>query len=122
VRWLGRLRHDLVKRMLWPARDRRDAGGTAGPGELVPTLVDDEGGPIEAAALWALLRADAPAGAPSAALDRFGEEVVGAARAAMRSDLEGVLALEGAFDELARIVNGDSENQPTARRGPGDRR
>ena len=27
LEWLARVRHDLVKRLVWPARDRRDIGG-----------------------------------------------------------------------------------------------
>ena len=46
--WLARVRHDLVKRLVWPARDRRDMGGNPAPGELVPDLIDDEGRPITA--------------------------------------------------------------------------
>jgi hypothetical protein len=34
--WLARVRHDLVKRLVWPARDRRDVGGAPAPGELAP--------------------------------------------------------------------------------------
>ena len=49
--WLARVRHDLVKRLVWPARDRRDMGGNPAPGELVPDLIDDEGRPITAPAL-----------------------------------------------------------------------
>ena len=40
--WLARVRHDLVKRIVWPARDRRDMGGAPKPGELVPDLIDEE--------------------------------------------------------------------------------
>jgi hypothetical protein len=39
--WLARVRHDLVKRLVWPARDRRDIGGAPAPGELAPRLIDD---------------------------------------------------------------------------------
>src|SRR5665213_1425681 len=38
--WLARLQHDLVKRLLWPARDRRDLGGAPAPGELARSLDD----------------------------------------------------------------------------------
>jgi hypothetical protein len=95
--WLARVRHDLVKRLVWPARDRRDAGGSPAPGELVPRLIDDEGRPATAATLWSALAADAPgldANAFAAALARAGA-------AAAAGDVDGVLALEPAFDELA---------------------
>jgi hypothetical protein len=96
--WLARLRHDLVKRLVWPARDWRDAGGTPAPGELVPRLIDDEGRPATAAALWAALAADAPAGLD---LDAFAAALARAGAAAAAGDIGGVLALEPAFDDLA---------------------
>ena len=102
--WLARVRHDLVKRLLWAARDRRDLGGPPRPGELVATLFDEEGRPCTAATLWAALRADAP-GTAGAALDAFGRALDAAVAAAAADDLAGVLAIESAFDQLARIVN-----------------
>ena len=102
--WLGRVRHDLCKRLLWPARDRRDLGGALRPGELVVALTDDEGRATTAGGLWQALRGAAPAGADAAALDDFGAAVAQAARAAERDDLAGVLALEAAFEALARNV------------------
>jgi hypothetical protein len=102
--WLARVRHDLLKRLLWAARDRRDLGGPPRPGELVATLHDDEGRPTPAPALWAALRAEAPPAVPAAALDAFSRALEAAGAAASRDDLPGVLALEPAFDELARIV------------------
>jgi hypothetical protein len=102
--WLARVRHDLCKRLLWPARDRRDLGGAVVPGELVVALTDDEGAPVGAPALWEGLRARAPAGSPAAALDAFGAAVAAVAAAAARDDIDGVLALETAFEALARNV------------------
>jgi hypothetical protein len=99
--WLERLRHDLVKRLLWPARDRRDMGGAPAPGELVPALVDDEGRPIAARALWAALAAEAPAGAALAPFERALDAALAAATA---GDVAGVLALEPAFGDLARSL------------------
>jgi hypothetical protein len=112
VAWLARVRHDLVKRLLWPARDRRDLGGVPRAGELATTLTDDEGLPTTAAVLWGALRAEAPATAPTPGLDAFARALDLAAAAAARDDLAGVLALEPAFDELARIVN-TSAGKPT---------
>jgi hypothetical protein len=108
ARWLARLQHDLVKRLLWPARDRRDLGGSPAPGELVAALVDGEGTPTTAAALWARLRAElAPEtrSAAGATLALFGEALDRAVTAAERGDLAGVLALESAFAELARSLD-----------------
>lgn len=99
--WLARVQHDLVKRLLWPARDRRDMGGKAGPGELLPRLIDDEGGNITAQALWDALRDECPATTESGALDSFGIAVAQAVAAAEEGDLDGVLALDGAFRALA---------------------
>jgi hypothetical protein len=100
--WLARVRHDLVKRLVWPARDRRDMGGVPAPGELAPGLIDDEGRPISAADLWTALAADAPPGADLAA---FGAAVVRAAAAAEAGDLDGVVALEAAYADLAHSLN-----------------
>jgi hypothetical protein len=99
--WLARLRHDLVKRLLWPARDRREMGGAPAPGELVPALIDAEGRPISAAALWQSLRADAPRGLALAAFDAALARALAAAAA---GDVGGVLALEPEVEALARLV------------------
>ncbi len=101
--WLARVRHDLVKRLLWPARDRRDAGGPVAPRELVAPLIDEEGRPTTPEALWEALAGDAPAGA---ALGPFTAAVARAAAAAAADQLDGVLALEPAFEALARSLEG----------------
>ena len=103
ARWLARVRHDLVKRLVWPARDRRDAGGAPLPGELVAQLVDDEGAPTTAPALWAALKTDGP-DAPAVA--HFETALARASAAAAAGEIDGVLALEAAFDELARALKG----------------
>ena len=110
-RWLARLRHDLVKRLIWPARDRRDLGGAPAPGELCARLVDDEGAPTTPHALWSALAADGPPGeASGGALDeailRFQEALTRAVSAGAAGDVDGVLALEAAFDALARSLEG----------------
>jgi hypothetical protein len=104
--WLGRLRHDLVKRLLWPARDRREVGGAPAPGELVPAFVDREGADITASALWNALRADAPPALAreAGALARFEAALEGALAAAESGDVEGVLALDGEVEALARLA------------------
>jgi hypothetical protein len=110
--WLARLRHDLVKRLLWPARDRRDLGGAPKPGELVPSLIDGEGWPIAAAALWQALRALAPKGIE---LDAFDAALTRALAAAEADDVAGVLAFEAEVEALeqrvlalARSLEGDA--------------
>jgi hypothetical protein len=99
--WLARVRHDLVKRLLWPARDRRDLGGVPKPGELVPSLIDGEGRPIAAAALWHALRAEAPKGME---LDDFDAALRRALAAAQVDDVAGVLAFEAEVEALERTV------------------
>ncbi len=99
--WLARVRHDLVKRLVWPARDRLDLGGAPAPGELVAALIDAEGRGTTAAELWDGLRAEAPAGL---GLALFEEALARALAAAEAGDIAGVLALEPAFDALAALV------------------
>src|SRR5215470_9648935 len=116
--WLSRLRHDLVKRAVWPARDLRDATRAPGPADLLHLragLLDlrgDDGGEVTAAGLWQRLRAEAP-GLPAGVLDAFGAAVAEAQRAvtALAGDpgswpeaLAAVLRIESAFDDLARSL------------------
>ena len=104
--WLARVRHDLVKRMLWPARDRRDLGGPVSAGELCAKLIDDEGQPIHAGVLWRALLAEAPPGMSDDITRPFARALADAEAGALADQIEPVLALEAAFDELARQVNG----------------
>jgi hypothetical protein len=99
--WLARFRHDLAKRLLWPARDRRDMGGAPAPGELVPSLIDAEGRPITPEALWRALRGEAPPGLP---LDDAEAALTRALAAAAAGDVAGVLAFEEDVEALARLV------------------
>jgi len=100
--WLARVRHDLVKRLVWPARDRRDMGGAPRAGELAPDLIDEEGRPISAEALWTALAAEAPAGAD---LNAFAAAVGRASAAARADDVQGVIALDAAYADLAHSLN-----------------
>jgi hypothetical protein len=99
--WLARVRHDLVKRLVWPARDARDLRTSPQPGELVVALVDDEGRAVTAPALWADLEAQAPSELDTGA---FAQAVARATASALAGDVAGVLALEPAFDALAALV------------------
>ena len=101
--WLRRLRHDLVKRLVWPARDRRDFGGAPRPGELHAELVDDEGNRATAAAIWADLKAAAPT-PEHRALAAFEPALTRAVAVAGRDDVDGVLALETAFERLTQVL------------------
>lgn len=102
--WLARVRHDLLKPLLWPARDRREMGGAPAPRELVPALIDGEGRPVTAAASWAALRAEAPPALSRQALDAFDAALSRALSAADGGDVAGVLALEAEVDGLGRLV------------------
>ena len=104
--WLAALRHDLVKRALWPARDLRDTGGR----ELsalrrgLYELVDAEGAPVSAVELFERMRADAPAGADCDAFAAALRDAVAGLSRPWPEPLERVLALEEAFAALARSL------------------
>lgn len=105
--WLSALRHDLVKRALWPARDLRDSGGrdVAALRRGLFELVDADGAPATAAALFAQMRASAPC--PPAACDAFAaalQHAVSALDEPWPRPLEAVLGLEDAFAALARSL------------------
>lgn len=103
--WLARVRHDLLKRVLWPARDRRDMGGPVTPGELVVRqVINDEGQPVSPEDLWAALKREAPGQHPG--LARLQSALTQALRAAQHDDLQGVLVLEVAFDRLVLELTG----------------
>jgi hypothetical protein len=106
--WLQALRHDLVKRAVWPARDLRELGGrdVAVLRRGLTELTDAEGAPVTAQALWQRMRTIAPRGSAQAC-DAFGAALDGAVAALDRpwpAPLDAVLALEDAFAALARAV------------------
>ena len=116
--WLTRLRHDLVKRAVWPARDLRGSSSEPGAADLLQLrrglldLRDDDGEALTASALWKRFRAEAPA-IPGAELDAFGDAVAEAEHAVSalsdrprtwRAALEAVLRIEPAFADLARTL------------------
>src|SRR6267143_5058850 len=116
--WLSRLRHDLVKRAVWPARDLRGASREPQPGDLAQLqrglfdLRDDAGHALPASALWERLRAEAPP-LPAAPMDAFGAAIQQAERAVagLAGDprtwlaaAEAVLRIEHAFADLARTL------------------
>jgi len=88
--WLSRLRHDLVKRAVWPARDLRDATREPAAADLLHLqgglldLRDQDGRELTAAELWDQLRAEAP-GLPPGVLDAFGGAVAEASARCRRS-------------------------------------
>ncbi|MBS2024750.1 MAG: hypothetical protein JST92_20330 [Deltaproteobacteria bacterium] len=122
--WLQHLRHDLLKRALWPARDLQEtlATGDATPGEVralrngLLDLRDEAGRPITASTLLRSARSDAPASISADRLDDLQTLVDEAERlvraldpaAALARDsqqlsiaLRAVLALGPAFDALS---------------------
>jgi hypothetical protein len=122
--WLARVRHDLIKRVLWAARDLRDTGAAPGPADVralragLRELVDPEGTPIDARSLWALLLRDSPSEARSPLFEEaaraLGEALERAAAAVDQLDrdparaaaaVQETLRIEPAFEALARSMN-----------------
>ena len=106
--WLEALRHDLVKRAVWPARDLRDAGGRdlRALRRGLMDLSDAGGAPATAAELFARMRADSPC--PPAACDAFAgalQRAMAALDSPWPAPLEAVLALDDAFAELVRSLS-----------------
>ena len=116
--WLSRLRHDLVKRAVWAARDVREAGSAPSAADVLELrrglfdLRDAEGQPVIARQLWDRLCAEAPH-VPAAALGAFGgalaeaeQRVTGLAERpeTWREALEAILGIETAFAALARTL------------------
>ncbi len=102
--WLQRLRHDLVKRLAWAARDQRDSG-TRDLDLLrraVAQLTDPEGRRVDALGLWEILKRDAPA--PTVAFERALRDAVAGLQEPWPAPLEKILALEPAFQKLADSV------------------
>ena len=106
--WLAAVRHDLVKRALWPARDQRDLGSrdVQALREGLLRLRDDEGRDVTALQLFAELRQSAPEGAACDAFEAALRRAVQALDEPWPAPLEAVLALESAFSDLARSVDG----------------
>ena len=107
--WLRSVRHDLVKRAVWAARDLRDSGeedvGALRRGLF--ELVDAEGGPVSAADLFACLRATAPSGAACESFADAIQHAVSSLDFPWPAPLQAVLGLEDAFDALARSISED---------------
>ena len=104
--WLRAVRHDLVKRAVWPARDLRDSGehDVEALRRGLFSLADAEGGPISAPDLFERMRRDAPAGAACDAFAAALQRAVSSLDSAWPAPLHAVLALEDAFDALARSI------------------
>ncbi|MFL5399088.1 MAG: hypothetical protein ACJ79P_14410 [Myxococcales bacterium] len=113
--WARRLRHDIVKRAVWAARDLRSLEGPPAPADVAALrrglydLRDEEGAPATARSLWERMRADAPRNIPE--LDDFSkalEQAHKAVDALPGGFAEAILALlqiEERFEELARSLD-----------------
>lgn len=118
--WLARLRHDVVKRAVWAARDLRDSGEAPTAADFaslrggVLALADGAGRPATALEVWRALRPAAPARLEASALDAF-ERALACAQAAavalekgderaLPNALAAVLELEPAFEDLRRAL------------------
>jgi|GEM_PF-1419258 len=120
--WLARVRHDMLKPALWPARDLREllnakkvpaAADVKALHAGLFALRDDDGTACDARLLWAKCLQSKPAHLDAGTLDSFGAgldsamNVVGHAAAGPASPrvleeaIEAVLALEGLFNTLA---------------------
>lgn len=105
--WLRAVRHDLVKRAVWPARDLRDSGeeDVAALRRGLMQLCDAEGAPISATRLFERMRPGAPC--PASACDAFARALQDAVKALdlpWPAPLRAVLALEDAFSALERSL------------------
>jgi len=105
--WLRDLRHDLVKRAVWPARDLRDSGeqDVSALRRGLMELTDHEGRPVDAVRLFAQMRQRAPC--PAEACDAFAaalQQAVKALDLPWPAPLHAVLGLEDAFSALARSL------------------
>jgi hypothetical protein len=104
--WLATVRHDLLKRALWPARDLQALGqrDVEALRDGLLRLADDEGNEVTALVLFERLRVTAPSGADVAAFATALRQAVAALEQPWPAPLEAVLALEPAFAALARCV------------------
>jgi len=76
-------------------------GRAPNTGELIATLYDEEGLPVDAISLWNNLCKEAPSGLD---LSAFGMALEACVEAAQNDDLAGVLVLENAFAGLLASV------------------
>jgi hypothetical protein len=105
--WLRAVRHDLVKRAVWAARDLRDSGeqDVEALRRGLFQLTDAEGVPVPAVELFARMRAAAPAGAACDAFAGAIQHAVSSLDFPWPAPLVAVLGLEDAFDALARSLS-----------------
>ena len=113
--WARRLRHDIVKRAVWAARDLGPLEGTPSEGDVAALkrglydLRDEEGAAVTARSLWERMRSDAPRNTPE--LEQFSralEEAYAAVDALpdrFSAAVSALLRLEDRFEALARSLD-----------------
>jgi hypothetical protein len=105
--WLRAVRHDLVKRAVWAARDLAASGeqDVEALRRGLFQLTDAEGVPLSAIELFARMRSAAPPGAACESFASAIQDAVSSLDSPWPSPLVAVLGLEDAFDALARSVS-----------------
>ena len=113
--WARRLRHDIVKRAVWAARDLRSLDGTPSAADVAALrgglydLRDEEGAPATARSLWERMRSEAPRNTPE--VNRFSEALEEAYQAVdslpggFSKAIVALLQIEERFEELARSLD-----------------
>src|SRR5712675_3592658 len=108
--WAARLRHDIVKRAVWAARDLRSLEGTPSAADVAALrnglydLRDEEGAVIDARSLWERMRLKAPCKAPeveqfSAAIEEA-QTAVDALPMDFAAAISALLRIEDRFEAL----------------------
>ena len=113
--WAGRLRHDIVKRAVWAARDLRSLEGPPSGRDVAALrrglyeLRDEEGAAVTARSLWERMRSDAPRNTPE--LEQFSRALeeayaaVDALPAGFEAAVSALLRIEERFEALARSLD-----------------
>jgi hypothetical protein len=113
--WARRLRHDIVKRAVWAARDLRSLEGAPSEGDVAALrgglydLRDEEGAAVTARSLWERMRSDVPRNTPE--LQQFSQALeeahaaVDALPAGFSAAVAALLRLEERFEALARSLD-----------------
>jgi hypothetical protein len=113
--WAARLRHDLVKRAVWAARDLRSLEGTPSLADVAALrnclydLRDENGAVIDARSLWAQMRLNAPRNTPE--LEQFSTAIedaqtaVDALPTGFATAISALLRIEERFEALARSLD-----------------
>ena len=115
--WIRRLRHDIVKRAVWAARDLRSLERAPSEADVAALrrglydLRDEEGAAVTARSLWKRMRLEAPRNTPE--LERFSDaieeahEAVDALPAGFEAAVSALLRIEERFEALARSLDQD---------------